>query len=75
MERSSGAFRRLYVLRHRAVYAYCLRRVDPDDAVDAAAEVFLTAWRCMDEIPDGEAALAWLFAVSRRGCHVKGEGR
>ena len=77
MERSSGAFRRLYVLHHRAVYAYCLRRVDPDDAVDAAAEVFLTAWRCMDEIPDGEAALAWLFAVARRRVsrHKRGQMR
>lgn len=65
MEQSSGAFRRLYLRHHKAVYAYCLRRVDPDDAVDAAAEVFLTAWRCMDEIPD-EAVLAWLYAVARR---------
>ena len=31
-----------------------------------AAEVFLTAWRRLDAIPEGEAARVWLYATARR---------
>ena len=30
------------------------------------AEVFLTAWRRLDEVPDGNAARIWLYATARR---------
>jgi RNA polymerase sigma-70 factor, ECF subfamily len=36
------------------------------DAQDAVAEVFLTAWRRLDELPDGDAARVWLYATARR---------
>ena len=38
----------------------------PSDAQDAAAEVFLTAWRRLDELPEGDAARMWLYATARR---------
>jgi len=36
------------------------------DAQDVVAEVFLTAWRRLDEMPIGEAARPWLYVVARR---------
>ena len=39
---SHVAFRRLYDEHHATVFAYCLRRASPEDAKDAAADVFLT---------------------------------
>ena len=49
------------------VVAYCgWRAGSPSDAQDAAAEVFLTAWRRLDDLPEGEAARVWLYATARR---------
>ena len=50
----------------KPVLAYCMRRSDPSTAHDAAAEVFATAWRRFDSVPNNEAALYWLFGVARR---------
>jgi RNA polymerase sigma factor (sigma-70 family) len=36
------------------------------DAQDAAADVFLTAWRRLDDVPDGDATRVWLYATARR---------
>lgn len=36
------------------------------DAQDAVADVFLTAWRRLDELPEGDAARVWLYATARR---------
>ena len=44
-------FERLYAVHHRAVLAYCARRVSRWDAWDAAAEVFVVAWRRIEDIP------------------------
>src|SRR5919106_1518174 len=49
------------------IVAYCGWRADPaSDAQDAGAEVFLTAWRRLDELPEGDAARVWLYATARR---------
>jgi RNA polymerase sigma factor (sigma-70 family) len=49
------------------IVAYCSwRAVSPSDAQDAAAEVFLTAWRRLDDVPEGDAARVWLYATARR---------
>jgi RNA polymerase sigma-70 factor (ECF subfamily) len=48
------------------VYAYCRRRTDAETAADCAAETFLVAWRRLDQIPDGDAALGWLYGTARR---------
>jgi RNA polymerase sigma-70 factor (ECF subfamily) len=49
------------------VVAYCgWRAAHLDDAQDAVAEVFLVAWRRLDEVPRGDAARVWLYATARR---------
>lgn len=49
------------------IVAYCRWRAHcRSDAQDAVAEVFLTAWRRLDEVPEGEAARVWLYATARR---------
>jgi RNA polymerase sigma-70 factor (ECF subfamily) len=47
--------------------AYCQGRAgSPSDAQDAAGEVFLIAWRRLDEVPRGRDARPWLYATARR---------
>ncbi len=47
--------------------AYLLRRVDPADAPDVAAETLLTAWRRVRAMPaDDDEAFWWLLAIARR---------
>ena len=49
------------------IVAYCSwRAVSASDAQDAVAEVFLAAWRRLDELPEGDAARVWLYATARR---------
>ena len=49
------------------IVAYCgWRAGSPRDAQDAVAEVFLTAWRRLDDVPEGDAARVWLYATARR---------
>jgi RNA polymerase sigma factor (sigma-70 family) len=49
------------------IVAYCGWRADSaSDAQDAAAEVFLVAWRRLDALPEGDAARVWLYAPARR---------
>jgi RNA polymerase sigma factor (sigma-70 family) len=46
---------------------YCRGRAgSPSDAQDAAGEVFLIAWRRLDEVPRGKDARPWLYATARR---------
>jgi RNA polymerase sigma factor (sigma-70 family) len=49
------------------IVAYCgWRAASASDAQDAAAEVFLTAWRRLDALPEGDAVRVWLYATARR---------
>jgi RNA polymerase sigma-70 factor (ECF subfamily) len=49
------------------IVAYCTwRAASASDAQDAVAEVFLTAWRRLDELPEDDAARVWLYATARR---------
>ncbi|MDA0179613.1 RNA polymerase sigma factor [Solirubrobacter phytolaccae] len=69
MERSHAErrFRALFDTHRRLVLGYALRRVDePADAADVVAETFLVAWRKLGDVPEGEAARAWLLGVARR---------
>jgi RNA polymerase sigma-70 factor (ECF subfamily) len=59
-------FHGLYDRYFQEVLAYCLRRVVTADGYAAANEVFEIAWRRIHDVPDDEAARAWLFAVARR---------
>jgi RNA polymerase sigma factor (sigma-70 family) len=45
------------------VARYAARRVEADDVQDVVSEVFLAAWRRLDDLP--EDALPWLFAAAR----------
>jgi RNA polymerase sigma factor (sigma-70 family) len=60
-------FDALFEVYREDMVAYCgWRTVSPSDAQDAVAEVFLTAWRRLDELPEGDAARVWLYATARR---------
>ena len=59
-------FDTLYRLHHREVRAYFVRRMPRSDAEDAAAEVFTVAWRRLDQIPEGDGAVGWLYGVAHK---------
>jgi RNA polymerase sigma-70 factor, ECF subfamily len=63
---SQREFKAMYANHFDAVSRYCLRRLPPDDAVDAVADVFLVAWRRADSWPTSEdETLPWLYGVAR----------
>ncbi|SNS25815.1 RNA polymerase sigma-70 factor, ECF subfamily [Streptosporangium subroseum] len=60
-------FEALYLACYPAVHRYALRRTDSvDDVADVIAETFLTAWRRLDDVPEGDATLLWLYGAARR---------
>jgi len=59
-------FDALFASYRSDMVAYCGWRARASDAQDAVAEVFLTAWRRLDEVPEGDAARVWLYATARR---------
>lgn len=59
-------FEALYAAEGRRVLAYALRRTSqPADAADVLAEVFLVAWRRLEDVPPGDEARLWLYGVAR----------
>ena len=63
--RSTARFDQVFAEHYEAVSRYCHRRLHPDDANDAAAEVFVVAWRKIDEMPRADKTLPWLYGVAR----------
>jgi RNA polymerase sigma-70 factor (ECF subfamily) len=59
-------FAQLYERCYRPIRDFCARRVPRDAVDDAVADTFLTVWRCLDEVPAGEAALVWVYGVAHR---------
>src|SRR5262245_6396291 len=60
-------FSALFASYRSDIVAYCSwRAASPSDAQDAVSEVFLTAWRRLDAVPDDDAARVWLYATARR---------
>lgn len=60
-------FQAIYDAHYGAVSAYVRRRTsDPADAQDAVAETFTVAWRRLDDLPEPDGALPWLYGVARR---------
>ena len=59
-------FQALYDAHHGALVAYAQRRTSPVDAQDVVADTFTIAWRRLREVPEGDAALPWLYGVARR---------
>ena len=65
----------LFAEHAQAVRAYALRRIDPSTADDVVSEVFVVAFRRLEEIPD--EPLPWLLATARRilANHRRAAGR
>jgi len=59
-----GLFRSVYDQHHTDVLAYFLRRLDPEDAAEATADVFLVVWRRADRLPPASERRLWLFGVA-----------
>jgi RNA polymerase sigma-70 factor, ECF subfamily len=58
-----AALERLFETHAGAVRAYARRRVDAASADDAVSEVFVVAWRRLDDVP--RDALPWLLGCAR----------
>jgi len=66
----------LFEACHRPPLAYAARRCSTlANAEDAVAEVFVVAWRRLDDVPIGDEALLWLFGVARRAIANQRRGR
>jgi RNA polymerase sigma-70 factor (ECF subfamily) len=65
----------LWTAHASAVLAYARRRASGATADDVLSDVFMVAWRCLDDVPDD--ARAWLLACARRslGNRQRGERR
>jgi RNA polymerase sigma factor (sigma-70 family) len=59
-------FGRFYEAHYPEVLAYCRRRLGPQAAEDASAEVFAAAWRKWSTVPKGDGALPWLYGAAHR---------
>ncbi|MEN3307196.1 MAG: hypothetical protein V7603_3398, partial [Micromonosporaceae bacterium] len=71
VERFTTVFRQ----HHPRVLAYARRRIDESSAADVVAEVFLAAWRHIDELP--QEPLPWLYRTAARclANQVRGDER
>jgi RNA polymerase sigma factor (sigma-70 family) len=74
-DRDVARFERLWATSYAAVHGHAARRVGAERADEVCAEVFLIAWRRLDELPAD--TLPWLFATSRNviGTLWRGDGR
>ena len=60
-------FEALYVQHYGSILAYAVRRTATrDDAQDVVAEVFATAWRQIDRLPDEPGDRLWLYGIARK---------
>ena len=57
-------FRSVYDQHRTDVLAYFLRRLGPEDAAEATADVFLVVWRRIDQLPPVSERRLWLFGVA-----------
>jgi RNA polymerase sigma factor (sigma-70 family) len=71
----SDRFEVLFRTHYGAVAGYLARRAEPDAVDDLVDEVFLVAWRRLDQVP--AQARPWLLAVARNvlGTHIRGRRR
>lgn len=61
----SAQFRQVYDTYVGPMRDYCFRRIPASDANDALAEVFVTVWRKIDEVPEEPERKLWLYGVAR----------
>ncbi len=57
-------FRRVFNAHYDAVARYCVRRLPREDVDDAVAQVFVVAWRKVEQMPEEDATLLWLYRIS-----------
>ncbi len=50
----------------RPIRAYCARRIPGPHVEDAVSDIFLVAWRRIDQVPAVDEALPWLYGVAYR---------
>ena len=58
-------YRRLFEEHEAAMRLYCIRRIGPSDVDDAVADIFLVAWRRIDDMPTGDRARLYLYGIAR----------
>lgn len=61
--RDAAWFDRVFAEHATAVHRYFVRRAPRQEADDLAAEVFATAWRRRDKVPD-DFVLPWLYKTA-----------
>ncbi len=61
---ANARFEAIYAEHAAVVYRYALRRMGRGEAEDVVAEVFLTAWRRLEDVP--AQPRGWLLGVARR---------
>jgi RNA polymerase sigma factor (sigma-70 family) len=60
-------FERCFERNYADIARYCARRTStPEDAEDAATDVFATAWRRSSDMPREPDDRLWLFGIARR---------
>ena len=59
-------FEALYSRNYGRVLSYCARRLPRAEALEAAADVFVIAWRKLPSIPRGPAESSWLYGTAYR---------
>ena len=60
-------FRELYDRTYNRVYAFVLRRVSEDAALDVVSDTYLAVWRRIRDVPsDARMADAWVFKTAYR---------
>lgn len=63
---SETGFESLYATHQDAMRAYMARRLDASRVDDAVADTFAVAWKKIDQMPNGDASLPWLYGVAWR---------
>ena len=59
-------FADLYTCDRQPIRNYRARRIDHIRLEDAISETFLVAWQKLDDVPEGDRALLWLYGVAFR---------
>lgn len=62
---NEAKFRRVFDQHFAAITRYCFRRLPASQANDAAASVFTIAWKKIDQMPEDDHALLWLYGIAR----------
>ncbi|GMR02184.1 MAG: RNA polymerase sigma factor [Acidimicrobiia bacterium] len=57
-------FSALFERHYDDVLGYCVRRIDMASAEDAASDVFVVAWRRIDQL-EWDTARPWLYGIAR----------